>query len=99
MDHQPTHSGVGYLLGSAGTAIWWILDQLWRHGPSWSLVPPLCFGVASLVGALRGYQNDRHRRAIESARLEVELRAAAEASGRRRGYHGGLTFDQLEGRN
>lgn len=43
-------------------SIWWAADILYRHGPSWSILPPILIGITGLIGALRSYQNDRQQR-------------------------------------
>ncbi len=47
---------------SAAGSGWWFVDALYRHGPSWQLVPPLLLAVASLIGALNGFLNGRQAR-------------------------------------
>lgn len=36
----------------------WVAEQLWRHAPSWSLVPPLLIAAATFLNALRGLIRD-----------------------------------------
>ena len=43
-------------------SVWWMADILYRNGPSWAVLPPILIGATGLVGALRGYQNDRQSR-------------------------------------
>jgi len=73
MQDVPHQTGL-FATSSVG-ALWWVADVLYRHGPTWSVVPPILIGVASLLGAIRGYQNDcqarrhaeeRHRAALAS---------------------------------
>lgn len=69
--HVPASTRV-FALNCAG-AIWWIGDQLARHGPRWELVPPILCGIASLIGAARswtdGIQRRRHREEEHRVRL------------------------------
>lgn len=76
MDHEHSHPGTGHLLAYAGGSLWWVVDQLWRHGPGWSVVPPLCFGVAALAGALRAFLNDRQARRHAEELHRAKLRRA-----------------------
>jgi hypothetical protein len=61
---------------NAAASGWWLVDLLVRHGPSWQIVPPILIGTASLLGAAKGYLNDRQarRHAEERHRLDIELR-------------------------
>jgi len=61
---------------NVAASAWWVGDLLYRHGPSWQLVPPILIGAASLIGAIRGYANDRQARLHkdELHRIEVEKR-------------------------
>ena len=68
------HNQTNVFASSAAASLWWVGDLLYRHGPSWSVVPPLLLGVASVVGAVRGYQNDRETRAIRAANEAQERR-------------------------
>lgn len=85
-DHaaQP-HAVVGIFGTSAGGAIWWVMDELHRHGPSWSLVPPILLALASLVGAAHTFAEGRHRRRLEAEDRSRRWRLP--------------TYDQIEGRN
>lgn len=59
---------------NVGGSVWWLLDALYRHGPSWQLVPPIVLAIASLVGAVRAYQDgaQARRHADEKHRAELE---------------------------
>jgi len=56
-----------------GASAWWAGDLFYRHGPSWQLVPPLLIAAASLVGALRGYANDRQARRHRDELHQIEV--------------------------
>ena len=75
----PTSHALSVVHGStAGGALWWIIDQLVKHGPSWSLVPPILMGSAACVGAYwsgkRSAQELRHQEDIHILNLEAERR-------------------------
>lgn len=63
---------------AAGGGISWVLQQLWAHGPTWSLVPPLLFSAASVVGAviagLKARQESIHKEEWHKLKLEAERR-------------------------
>jgi asparagine N-glycosylation enzyme membrane subunit Stt3 len=63
--HQD-HTLHAFATSTAGAA-WWLVEQAYQHGPSWSLVPPILFGVASVVGAANAAINDRHKRRLDAA--------------------------------
>lgn len=58
---------------NAAGSTWWVADAFWRYGPSWQLVPPIMLAIASLVGAVRTYQDgaQARRHAEERHRLEM----------------------------
>jgi hypothetical protein len=58
---------------NVAASAWWVGDLLYRHGPSWQLVPPILIGAASLVGAIRGYANDRQARKHRDELHQIEL--------------------------
>jgi hypothetical protein len=60
---------------SAAGAVWWTVDVLYRLGPSWSVVPPILIGAASLIGAIGGYQNDRQKRRHAEERHRAAMAA------------------------
>lgn len=74
MNEIPHQTGL-FATSSLGS-FWWVADVLYRHGPTWSVVPPILIGCASLIGAIRGYQNDRQarRHAEERHRAEMAFR-------------------------
>jgi hypothetical protein len=65
---------------SALGSFWWVADVLYRHGPTWSVVPPILIGTASLIGAIRGYQNERQSRRHAEERHRAAMSANGEAS-------------------
>jgi hypothetical protein len=73
MTHE-LQNQTGLFASSALGAFWWIGDLLYRHGPSWSILPPTLIGIASVVGAARGYANDRQARQQRAANDEQERR-------------------------
>lgn len=40
---------------------WWALGELWRHGPSWSVVPPLLIACASVITATDRFLTNRRK--------------------------------------
>jgi hypothetical protein len=66
----------GLFAANAAAAGWWVVNLVARHGPSWEAVPPILIGAASLIGAVKSWQNDqqlrRHREELH--RLEIEKR-------------------------
>jgi hypothetical protein len=72
-------SQTGLFATNAAAAGWWVLDLLYRHGPSWELVPPILIGTASVIGAVKSWtdsaQQRRHREELH--RLELEKRRKA----------------------
>lgn len=77
-----SHGQFSLFATSSGASVFWIFDQLWRNGPSWSLVPAIVVAVTGLVGALNAAANDRHKRRVERLQLEARLNR--------------FSFDQLE---
>lgn len=73
MDHP--HSYTRLFAASSVAAAWDVLDTLWRHGPSWQLVPPLLLGVATLIGAVKAYQDGAQARRHAEERHQLELAA------------------------
>lgn len=72
MQHDiPPQTGI-FATNALGS-LWWVCDLLYRHGPSWSILPPTLIGFASVVGAIRGFLNDRqarrHREEEHQARM------------------------------
>jgi hypothetical protein len=63
----------GLFASSSLGSFWWVADVLYRHGPTWSVVPPILIGLATLVGAVRGYQNDRQVRKHAEERHRAEM--------------------------
>lgn len=67
-----THSTQVHTATALGS-VWWVLDALYRHGPSWQLVPPILIGFVGLIGASKGWLNDaqarRHAEDLHRARL------------------------------
>lgn len=61
LDHNPTPR---LLAVHAGGALWWIVDQLLRHGPSWELIPPILFGTAAVIGAVKNWLDGAQARRI-----------------------------------
>jgi hypothetical protein len=53
-----THHEIHITAMSFGGAFTWIGHQLWLHGPSWDVVPPLLFGAAAILGHVRGIVRD-----------------------------------------
>lgn len=93
MTGSQTQTGV--FASSAIGGSWWLVEQAIRHGPSWSLVPPLLFATASLIGASSSYLNGRQARRHAEERHRAELLKASREGAARRGF----TFDQPGGRN
>jgi hypothetical protein len=60
--HHDIPPQTGLFATNALGSFWWVCDLLYRNGPSWSLLPPSLIGVASVVGAVRGFLNDRQAR-------------------------------------
>jgi hypothetical protein len=79
MDHT-THQ-TRLFAGNAAGAGWWLFDALYRYGPSWQLVPPILIALASVMGAVRSYQDgaqarrhaeEKHQEEIEQYRQRLE---------------------------
>ena len=70
---------------SAASAGAWLLDSLYRYGPSWSLVPPILLALASVLGAVRSYQDGAQARRHADARLRAELAAGSASTNGRAG--------------
>lgn len=58
------HNPTGLFAANAAGALWWLGDQLLRHGPSWELIPPLLLATAALLGAVRSYLDGAQARRI-----------------------------------
>jgi hypothetical protein len=69
-DHNPTSK---LFAVHAGGALWWIVDQLSRHGPSWELVPPILFAVAAVIGAGRNWLDGAQARRLAEAEHTAKL--------------------------
>ena len=74
--HDPSHS-TGLFATNAAAASWWAVDLLYRHGPDWQVLPPLLIAAASLVGAVRGFANDRQSRRHKEERHRIEIQEHA----------------------
>jgi hypothetical protein len=74
MNHD-TPNQTGLFATNAAASSWWVVDLLCRHGPSWQIVPPTLIGLASFVGAIKSYQNDRQARRHAEDRHRLELEA------------------------
>jgi hypothetical protein len=77
----------GLFATSSLGSFWWVADVLYRHGPTWSVVPPVLIGTATLIGAIRGYLNDRQvrRHAEEKHRAEMAAGRMTDQPQRHRG--------------
>ncbi|HXS24433.1 MAG TPA: hypothetical protein VN719_09400 [Gemmatimonadales bacterium] len=69
------HHGRIHALTATGS-VWWVIDQVYRYGPSWSVVPPLFLAIAGLVGAVNGYLNDRQARRHREEEHRLKLKTA-----------------------
>lgn len=73
MTHDASTNQTGLFATNALASSWWVVDLLYRHGPSWQIMPPLLLGAASLLGAVKSYQNDRQARRHTEERHRLEL--------------------------
>lgn len=73
------HQTTSLFATSAAGAGWWLLDQLYQHGPSWQLIPPLFIGAASLLGAVRSSLDGAQQRRHAEERHRAELAALGTA--------------------
>ena len=73
MSHEFLPPQTSIFASNAAASAWWTGDLLYRHGPSWQLVPPILIGTASLLGALRGYANDRQMRKHRDELHRIEI--------------------------
>lgn len=74
------HHQTGLFATSSLGSFWWVVDVLCRNGPSWSIVPPILIGTASLIGAIRSYQNDLQARRHAEERHRAEMGQRPNAS-------------------
>ncbi|WP_422929024.1 hypothetical protein [Singulisphaera sp. PoT] len=51
---------------------WWLVNTFYQHGPSWELCPPILFGTAAVIGAVKSWKNDEQKREIERQKLRHE---------------------------
>lgn len=67
------HNHARFFAANVGGSLWWVADQLYRHGPRWELVPPLLLATASLIGSLKlwldGSMARRHADEMHRAQL------------------------------
>lgn len=61
LDDAAQHAldGIGQCVLFGLGSVWWVADQLVRHGPSWSVVPPTLIACASLVTAIDKFISNR----------------------------------------
>lgn len=72
MTHDMSNQ-TGLFATNALASSWWVVDLFYRHGPGWEMVPPILIGTASLLGAIKSYQNDRQARRHREERHRLEL--------------------------
>jgi hypothetical protein len=82
MQHD-TSGQLGIYATSAASSLWWLVDFLCRHGPSWEVMPPILVGAASLIGAIRTYLNDKQGRKHADERHRAEMATRKEAIGKK----------------
>lgn len=75
MEHTTHHTQL--FAANAAGAGWWVFDALYRYGPSWQLVPPILIGLASVMGAVRSYQDGAQARRHADEKHRAELDRAA----------------------
>jgi hypothetical protein len=81
--HHDASGQFGIYATSTVGSLWWAIDFLYRHGPSWEVMPPILVGAASLIGAVRAYLNDKQGRKHADERHRAEMAAQKESSGKK----------------